>query len=180
MSLLFIDIRVIRDSILAHVRSHFLDPPTAMPWSRALNVYGIVQMLDVTFTPTEPFVFVIAAHAEPTPTRIPMVVIDPIIRLVSPQLGSRGGAEISLQLHCWGRTRAERDDIATMLANVYAGKTGRTSSIPIWTSLSDTTTAGTAQVTSTVAVSFPTAGDSLSAEGTLRNWTVVSFNLTIK
>lgn len=180
MSLLFIDIRVIRDSILAHVKSHFLDPPTAMGWSRAFNVYSIVQMLDSTLITNEPYVFVIASHAEPLHSRIPMVVIDPVIHLRSPQLGSRGGAEISLQLHCWGRTRAERDDIATMLANVYAGKTERASAIPIWTSLADTTTAGTAQVTSIVTVTFPSAGDSLASEGTLRNWTIVSFSLTIK
>lgn len=180
MSLLFVDIRVVRASILAHVRSHFTNPPTAIPWSRVFNVYGIQEMLESGFTPVEPYAFVIAAHAQPTMSRVPMVVVDVAYSLQAHQLGDRGGAIATVQLHCWGRTRAERDDIATMLANVYAGKTDRTPTIPIWTSLQDTTPVSTAEVSSSVEITFPSAGDILASEGTLRNWTIVAFTLSIK
>jgi len=179
-SLRFINARVARASLLSHIRSQFTSPPASIGWSRPFNVYGIQQMMDSGFTPTEPFVFVVAAHTEPTMTIIPLVIFDPTFDLDPYELGNRGGCTVNMTLLCWGRTRAERDDIATLLANVYAQRTEKGTRVTIWTSLSDTSPAGYAEVTSPVLISFPTAGSVLSAEGTLRNWTIVSFTMRIK
>ena len=180
MSIQFLDLRVIRASIVDSVKSHFESPPTAMGWSRPYNVYDIIDMANELFVPTKPFVYVISAHAEPTPSRIPMVVVDPRFQTGPYQLGSRAGADVDVSLHCWGRTRAERDDFATMLTNVYAGNTERAFSISIWTSLQDSTSVGEASVSSNVITSFATAGGALSEEGTLRNWAIVSFRLKVR
>jgi len=180
VSVQFLDLRVIRASIVDSVKSHFESPPTAIGWSQPYNVYDIIDMANESFVPTKPFVYIVSAHAEPTPSRIPMVVIDPRFQTDPYQLGSRAGANVDINLHCWGRTRAERDDFATMLMNVYAGNTERTSKVSIWTSLQDPTEAGEAWVNSDVIVSFATAGGALSEEGTLRNWAIVSFRLKIK
>lgn len=180
MGLTFIDTRVIRSSILASIQDQFTDPPANMPWSRAFNVYDILDMSNASFSPVEPYAYIIAAHPEPTASRIPMVVLDTTIRFQSYQIGGRNGGFVDVLLHCWGRTRAERDDIATLLANVYAGRTAKVPSISIWTSMTDTTEASVATVTSGVQVTHPSAGDELSAEGTLRNWAIVSFGLTIR
>lgn len=179
-SILFVDLRVVRASIVANVGSHFTSPPSGMGWANPWNVYNLTQMATEGFVTVPPFVFVIAAHPEPTPSRIPMVVVDPTFIFSTNQLGSRAGCAINIQLHCWGQSRAVRDDIATMLANVYAGKTEKPTSISIWTSLSDTTEASVAEIRGDVAIEFPTAGGALSAEGTLRNWTIVSFSLRVK
>jgi len=178
--LTFVDLRVVRASILADIQDLFAVPPANMPWSRAFNVYDILDMANASHVPVEPYVFLVAAHPEPTESRIPMVVVDTTINWRSYQLGGRNGAFVNVLLHCWGRTRAERDDIATLLANVYAGRTAKSPSISIWTSLDDTTEISVAAVTTPVQVTYPSAGDELSAEGTLRNWTIVSFGLTIR
>lgn len=180
MGLTFIDTRVIRSSILAHVKSLFTSPPADMPWTQPFNAYGIQEMANESHSPVEPYVYVVAAHPEPTASRIPMVVVDPTIRWQAYQLGGRNGGFVDLMLHCWGRTRAERDDMATLLANVYAGRTSKIPSVSIWTSMSDATEATVATVTTPVTASYPSAGDELSAEGTLRNWAIVSFSLTIR
>lgn len=181
MAVRYVDIRVVRASIEAHVKANFTSPPAETGWSRPYNVYGIVEMANELFSPVDPYVYVISEHAEPTTTRIPMVVIDPVYTIAPYQLGSRTGAFIDMQLHCWGGLRAERDDIATMLANVYGGRTqSRPSTIPVWTSLSDNTVISTAEVISQPQISFPSAGGALAAEGTLRNWAIVSFRLRVK
>jgi len=181
-SIRLIDVRVIRKSIAEDVEARFkVNPPLMPSWSRPYNVYGILQKANESFVPTSPYVYVISEHAMPTPSRIPMVVVDPTYTFSSSQIGSRAGCAADVLLHCWGTTRAERDDIATMLANVYAGKFGGVSPrISIWTTLDDSTEASIAEVSSNVIVQFPTAGDPLAAEGTLRNWTIVSFSLRVK
>lgn len=179
-SIVFIDLRVVRKSIVENVKSHFESPPAGIGWSRPYNVYNIIDMANESFTPVSPYVYLIAAYAEPTPSRIPMVVVDPRFIFSSNQLGSRAGCVVNVELHCWGLARADRDDIASMLSNVYAGKTSKPSSISIWTSLSNSTEASVAEVVGDVVVGFPTAGGALSAEGTLRNWTIVSLRLRVK
>ena len=180
-SIRFVDLRVIRKSITEDVGARFkVNPPLMPSWSRPWNVYNIIDMANENKTLVNPYVFVIDAHAMPTPTRIPMVVVDPTYVFNSMQLGSRSGCDVTVALACWGRTRSERDDIATMLANVYAGKFGGVSSqISIWTTLDNSTQASTAEVSGNVVVEFPTAGDALSKEGTLRNWSIVSFGLRV-
>ena len=181
-SIVFIDLRVVRKSIVENVKSHFESPPAGIGWSQPYVVYNIIDMANtrLVIDETKPYVFLIAAHAEPTPSRIPMVVVDPRFIFSANQLGSRAGCVVTVQLHCWGLARADRDDIASMLANVYGGRTSKPSSISIWTSLSDSTEASVAEVVGDVVVEFPTAGGVLSAEGTLRNWTIVSLRLRVK
>lgn len=179
-SLSFINIRVVRTSVLDHVRDQFTNPPASMGWSRPFNVYGIQQMMDESHVPVEPYIYIIAAHAEPTMSRLPLVILDPTLKIEPYQLGARGGAILNVVLLCWGRTRGERDEIATCLSNVYGQRTEKLTRIPIWTSLADTTPAGYAEIATPVTISFPTAGSVLSAEGTLRNWTMVTFSMRIK
>lgn len=178
-SVTFINIRVVRKSIVESVSGHFTSPPTGIGWSQAYNVYDIQDMANESFVPTKPWVYVISAHAEPTESRVAMVVVDPSFEFNSAQLGSRTGCDVKVLLHCWGQTRAERDDIASMLANVYDGKTNKLRDIEIWTSLTSSKVASTGEV-SQVFVEFPSAGDALSKEGTLRNWAIVSFRLRVK
>ena len=178
-SIVFINTRVVRKSIVESVAGHFRVPPTAIGWSQPYNVYDIQDMENESFTPTFPWVYVISEHAQPTPSRVAMVVVDPTFTFDSYQLGSRAGCDMMVLLHCWGRDRPERDDMASMLANVYAGKTNKRSFIPIWTSLTSSKEASIAEV-SRVLIEYPSAGGALSAEGTLRNWAIVTLWLQVK
>lgn len=178
-SIVFINLRVVRKSIVESVTAHFEAPPTAIGWSRPYNVYDIQDMANPNAVLTDPYVFVISEHAQPTPSRIPMVVVDTMFSFNEFQLGSRSGCDVVVELWCWGRDRPERDDMASMLANVYAGKTNKPSAISIWTSMTSSKEASTGEV-SQVSVEFPTAGGALSEEGTLRNWAIASFRLRVK
>lgn len=175
MSITFVNIRLIRHSLVEHVASHFATPPSLMGWSRAFNVYNEADMRAAGFATTEPYVFIISASAEPMASRVPMVMVNTTFILDSYQLGSRAGSRIDVNLSCFGRDRPEREDMASMLANVYDGRTEINRAIPIWTSLSDSTQAGVAEVTSPVVIAPMSVSDELAAEGSLRNWTVVSF-----
>lgn len=176
----FIHFRVVNRSIRDNVASHFSSPPAEMGWSQSFNVYDLDELGNADFSPTRPFVFVIDAFVEPTISRVPMVIVNPIYDFKSFQLGARSGGAIELELHCFGKTKAERDDLATVLANVYDGRTTKARNIPIQTAMGNIAQTGVAEIATEPRVWWPTRGDILAAEGTLRNWAVVAFDLRIK
>lgn len=113
--------RLHRLSIKESLKSLFESPPAGSGLS-AYTVYSEQNMRDMnkgTFTPTSssPFLFITDTHIAPTVAQLPFIAIDVNIQKAPYQLGDREGRRVSTDLHIFGRSRGERDDLASFVAD---------------------------------------------------------------
>lgn len=176
--------RAIRKSVYDFTASLFETPPTATGW-RAFNVYGEAELRQDDFTPTEPFVYITDSFIAPTQTQVPLVVIEQSVITDPYQLGDSQGRFCVTRLHVFGRNRGERDDMASMLQDVYAGNmvtSGSVAPIPIYDyhSSGSSTLVETAHVNPGVDVTPIRVGEEETFESSTLNWNQVSFSFRTK
>lgn len=105
--------RNIRISIREHIKDALENPGVGGP--RPYNVYGEnnLPQRNPSFDPQFPYVFLIDSNIEPTKSDLPLIVVElNPIRKGTVELGRRARAA-DLNLHIFGRTRGERDDLAS-------------------------------------------------------------------
>lgn len=133
--------RDVRRSAMDWVREKFENPP-ADTLSAAYTVYNEDQLRQAqkgTLTPTNrhpssptPCVFLLDAYMRPEKMALPEIVVEiPDIYLEPFEIGNRSGGQQQLLIHIFGRSRGERDDLASFLArqiqtgfSVYAYTSG--------------------------------------------------------
>jgi hypothetical protein len=83
------------------------------------NVYTEAQMQltwSGTFTPVLPYVFFLDEYTMPQLTTLPMVILDLLdIEGNAFELGNRKGRDFDTNIHVFGNTRGQREDIASYL-----------------------------------------------------------------
>lgn len=115
--------RNIRKSIMARVRAMLVDPPTGSE----LNPYTVYNELDLLAisksgkTPAvRPYAFLLDAYMTPKAPLLPMVVVEvPLISQRPYELGNRKGRSTDAMVHCFGRRRGERDDLASLFCDYW-------------------------------------------------------------
>lgn len=123
--------RHIRISIKEHVKSALESPGVGGPGP--FNVYGENNLPQrrPSFSPVAPYLFLIDTNIDPTKADLPFILIEinPIIR-GTVELG-RQARKADLNLHCFGRNRGERDDLASYLQDWFT-TSGSGHTIPIY------------------------------------------------
>jgi len=142
------------------------------------NVYSEQDMRNAalgSFTGVAPFVFLVDSFVSPTETTLPFIVLEVTnIRRVPYELGNDGaGREITTFVHIFGRSRAERDDIASY----FQDNIGRSMPYNDYTSGSATPmTYPIQRVGEGIEVSYaPPVTDQQLQEHSLANWNILSF-----
>lgn len=97
----------------------FFESPTV--WDGTpFTVYGREEMDDAVSSLTRPFVFLLSSRVMFETRHLPVVVIETMFSLADFEMGNDKGI-CQLELHVFGRSEAERDDIAgAIIANVNA------------------------------------------------------------
>jgi len=114
--------RDVTKSVMAWVRSILLAPPASSELA-AFNVYTWQQMeqasaTPATFTPVQPYCFVLDASNRPVDTVTPMAVVEWMKTTRAPfELGNRNGHSYYMGIHVFGRNKNERDDLSDLFAN---------------------------------------------------------------
>jgi hypothetical protein len=126
--------RNIRLSVREHFKDALENPGVGGPG--AYNVYGEnnLPQRNPSFEPQFPYVFLIDSNIEPTKADLPLVLVE-----INPI--TRGTVELGLQartadlnLHIYGRTRGERDDLASYFQDwMTTSGSGHTLSIKDYT-----------------------------------------------
>ena len=129
--------RAIRKSLYNYIVDLFENPPADTGWG-SFNVYSenqLRQYRNENFAPVDPYIFIVDSFIAPTQTELPMVIIE-VNTLARPyQLGDTRGRLSLSRLHVFGRNRGQRDDIASMLQDVFAGNmitSGSVAPFPIY------------------------------------------------
>ncbi len=170
--------RNIRRSVMAQVRTLFQSPPTGSGLS-AYTVYSEDQLRQVqsgTLTPVRPCVFLVDAYIQPAEPALPLVVVEKIKTNKRPfELGNRNGRWSDFYLHCFGRMRGERDDLASFLADNFGGAV----------SIYDYSTGGailqeTGVVEPEIGIEPIGMTEQMRIEGSLGNWEIVSLSIMTK
>ena len=87
------------------------------------NVYTEAQMRQVwqgTLTPVDPYIFFTDEFVQPQKTTLPLAVLE-INRVEGNafELGNRAGREFDVDLHVFGQTRGQREDIASYIQDAF-------------------------------------------------------------
>jgi hypothetical protein len=103
--------RSVEHSVLDHVSGLFTSPPDTL--LGAWNVYGEDEFVNPLFAPTAPFVWILDADVRPTPSRLPLILIErePYVGLPF-ELGTEAGTIWAFRVDIFGRNRGERGDLA--------------------------------------------------------------------
>lgn len=164
--------RAIRKSVYDYVVTQFEAPPSDTGWT-AWNVYDESNLKDKNLNPVSPYIYIIDANVAPTQTTLPLIIIE-VSHLTQPhQLGDTRGRLNLAHLHVFGKNRGERDDIATMLQDVFSEDT-----FPIYNYYYQQGTMAIsekAHVVGSVDVIPRTVGEYETHEESLLNWNVVRF-----
>lgn len=126
--------RNIRISVKEHIKAALETPGVGGP--AAYNVYGEnnLPQRNTSFEPVFPYVFLIDSNIEPTKSDLPLIVVDvnPIRRSTT-ELG-RQARNAELYLHIYGKTRGERDDLASYMQDwLTTSGSGHTLSVKDYT-----------------------------------------------
>jgi len=101
-------IREARLSIWKTLKNFFEDDSI---WSPAFNVYGIGDMGKESTSLTRPFVFLLDSRILFETKHLPLVIIDAEFAIKAFELGTNPWGLCRGELHVFGRTRGERDDL---------------------------------------------------------------------
>lgn len=176
--------RCIRKSLYNFVADLFREPPLDTGWD-LWNVYGENQLRQDNFVPVRPFVYIIDSNIAPTQTELPMIIIETSTLARPFELGNAGGRLSMANLHVFGRNRGQRDDMASMLQDVFAKKmmtTGSVAPFPVYDfqDAGASTLVETAHVHPGISVETQTVGGLEQHESSLSNWNIVSFSFETK
>lgn len=178
-------LRAIRKSLYDFVASLFETPPADTGWSD-FNVYGEDELRQGDdFTPAPPYVYIVDSFIAPTQTQVPLIVIEMSLMSDTYQLGDTGGRFGVGRLHVFGRNRGERDDMASMLQDVFAGSMATqdgTVPFPIYNyhSSGSSTLVETAHINEGVDITPIRVGEDETFESSTLNWNQVSFSFRTK
>lgn len=176
--------RCIRKSLYNFVADLFRDPPPDTGWD-LWNVYGENQLRQDNFTPVNPFIYIVDSNIAPTQTELPMLIIETSTLARPFELGNTGGRLSMANLHVFAPNRGIRDDIASMLQDVFAKKmatTGNVIPFPVYDfqDAGASTLVETAHIDPDVSVETQTVGSLEQHESSLSNWNIVSFSFQTK
>jgi len=94
--------------------------PDAASGLTAYNVYDEDEYRDDTHVEVFPFVYIVDSNILPVATKLPLIVIEvQRYRKQSFEMGNRSGREVRAFIHVFGRTRADRDDMAGFIADYF-------------------------------------------------------------
>lgn len=179
--------RALRKSLYNFVVSLFTSPPAATGWT-PFNAYSENQLRQYdanNFAPVAPYIFIVDSFIAPTQITLPMIVIE-ISTLARPfELGNTGGRLSLARLHTFGRNRGQRDDISSMLQDVFAGTmitSGSVAPFPVYDfpSAGSSVFVETAHIDTGVNDQPQSVGESETFESSLLNWNEVSFTFQTK
>jgi len=133
-----------------------------------------------SFTPTQPYLFIVDSNISPTLASLPFIVVELSLISKRPSELGRQARTATLNLHVFGRNRGERDDLASYLQDWLA-----TSGSGNKVSVKDYGTAGwpevdTALVTSGVGVVQVQPTEERMESASTDNWNIVSCVLQFK
>jgi hypothetical protein len=163
--------RSVERSVFDAVSGLFTSPTGGLPV--AYNVYGEDSFNNESFKPVFPYLWFMGYRVSPRTTRLPLLILDMGEQQNDPfEIGRREGTFAIATVHVYGRTRGERDDLASVIYQ-------RLYNIPI--NDYDTTPATfkyNAQVEARFSgkVSVP---EDVGKEGTLSNWKYVQFTFQL-
>lgn len=143
------------------------------------NIYGESTMRAKT-TPTRPYCFLMDSFVRPMETTLPFVIIEMRNLTRQPfEIGNRTGHESKVFLHIFGRTRGDRDDIASYLQDnipdafqYYDFTTGSSGSAVTGTMITLSDKSDIEDV--------PGIPDEVITESSLSNWNMLSFETSLK
>ena len=166
--------REIRLSIRDRNSTLFGAPPAASGLS-VYNVYTEAQFRDDTFTPTFPFVYLLDSYVLPVKTKLPLVIVEiGRYRRQTFEIGNRNGRLITAHIHVFGRNRAERDDLAALIAD-YFGSTFTIKQYP------ENTSVETVQLSDRIDVEdMAIANEEVQFGGAVWEWQRITFEFETK
>ena len=179
--------RCIRKSLCNFVTDLFDNPPPVTGWEE-WNTYSENQLRlyrNANFTPVNPFIYILDSNVAPAKAELPMLIIE-ISTLTRPfELGNTQGRFSMANLHVFGRNRGQRDDIASMLQDVFQGNmitTGSVGPFPVYDfqDAGASTLVETAHIDPGIAVEYPAVGGLEQHESSLSQWATVSFSFSTK
>ncbi len=179
--------RALRLSLYNFVADLFRTPPSTTGWGN-WNVYGensLRQYRDGNFSPVQPFIYILDTYVAPTKSELPMVIIETNTLARPYQLGDTQGRLSMANLHVFGKNRGQRDDIASMLQDVFAKNTETVGSVvpfPVYDYISSGSSVlvETAHIDLGISVEYPIVGGLEQQEGSLSQFATVSFSFQTK
>lgn len=176
--------RNILKSLMAYVRDLLKNPPAASGFS-AWGVYNESDLKAINNNspmPLWPYIFLLDSYMRPKPNILPMIIIEILMtRKIPYEIGNREGRTVDAIIHCFGKTRGQRDDLGSFFVD-YLGNT-----FPVYSYVSgqagDTTTfVENAEIAPDIlSEPFPRRSTSdMRWEGTLDLWQCVSFRFRTK
>ena len=179
--------RCIRKSLCNFITGLFDNPPADTGWEE-WNTYSgnqLRQYREGNFSPVNPFVYILDSNVAPTQSELPMLIIETSTITRPFELGNTQGRLSTANLHVFGRNRGQRDDMASMLQDVFAGNMTTTGSVvpfPVYDfqDAGASTLVETAHIDPGITVEYPTVGGLEQHESSLSQWAVVSFSFSTK
>lgn len=169
--------RLHRLSVKESLKSLFENPPAESGLS-AFNVYSEADMRDMNkgkFSPEAPYVFITDTRIAPTAAQLPFIAIDmrPIKQPF--ELGNRRGRRLSADLHIFGRSRGERDDLASLIADYLTAVTVKNYNDYAFMGFAAGALMCKGAIDGEPEMTPMSIGEEESLEGSLDNWLVLSF-----
>lgn len=178
--------RCIRLSLYNYVADLFRTPPSDTNWT-AFNVYSgnqLRQYRDGNFSPVQPYIYIVDSNVAPAKTELPLIIVATSTLARPFQLGDSNGRLSAAQLHVFGKNRGQRDDMASMLQDVFAGNMTTSGSAPFpvydYISSGSSVFVETAHIEPGIGVETPTVGGLEQHESSTANWNTVSFSFSTK
>lgn len=169
--------RIHRISIKESLKTLFESPPAESVLD-AFNIYSEADMREMnkgSFTPMAPFVFITDARIAPTVAQLPFIAIDAVPRRAPFQLGDRRGRMVSADLHIFGRSRGERDDLASFIADYLTTITVENHNEYEFMGFASGAEMCKGEIVDEPSMKPISIGDEESLEGSLDNWLILSF-----
>ena len=171
--------RNILKSLMAYVRGLLKAPPSASGWApfTVYNEQDLTAFNNGAPGPNWPFIFLLETYMRPKPALLPMIIVEiNPVRQMPYELGNRSGRTQTGMIHCFGKTRGQRDDLSSFFLD-YLGNT-----FPVYsytsTPLGDTSSfVENAEIQPGVLRDLPVKEltPDQRREGTLDLWMIVNF-----
>lgn len=174
--------RLHRLSIKESLKSLFENPPAESGLS-AFNVYSEADMRDMNkgkFSPEAPHLFITDAPISPTLAQLPFIGIIAASKKESFELGNPQGRRVSADLHIFGRSRGERDDLSSFIADYLKSVTVKNHNDYTFMGFESGATMCGGTIDEEPEMTPMTVGEEESKEGSLTNWLALSFEYRSK
>lgn len=173
--------RLLRISVKESLKTLFESPPAESGLS-AFNVYSETDMRNMnkgTFSPTAPYIFITDSRIAPTTAQLPFIAIDATPTKRPFEMGNERGRTIAVDLHIFGKSRGERDDLASFIADYLKAITVKNyNSSGSYLGHAAGATMCTGEITEEMSMSYMQISEDESLEGSLENWTILNFEFS--